>query len=180
MADYEKLFDFDDDFDVNLLESIAVAASSPKGQTHEMVRRTNTRDLPLPFLASSFDWPVSLTVFLLLPSLVQFTLANTILDRFRQDPRAWTRVPTILEHAQHPQTKRFALSVMECLVLYRWNSLPPDQQMNIREYMISYVMELSSTPDSLQESKLIRDKANGVVVSVRHQFLIIYSPFGSL
>ena len=38
MADHEKLFDFDSPFDVNLLESIVVAASSPKGQSVEMVR----------------------------------------------------------------------------------------------------------------------------------------------
>lgn len=101
------------------------------------------------------------------PSRLQFTLANTILERFQTDPRAWTRVPTILQHAQHPQTKRFALTVMENLVRFRWNSLPADQQINIREYMIGYVMELSANPELLAESRLILDKANGVVVSVR-------------
>ena len=134
MSDWEKLFDFEDDFDVNLLESIAVSASSPKGQTNE-----------------------------------QFQLANDILQRFREDPRAWTRVPTILDYAQHPQTKRFALTVMDGLVLQRWNSLPTDQQTNIREYMISYVMNLSSSADVLETSKLVLDKANGVVVSIARQ-----------
>lgn len=76
-------------------------------------------------------------------------------------------MPTILQHAQHPQTKRFALTVMENLVRFRWNSLPADQQINIREYMIGYVMELSASPELLADSKLILDKANGVVVSVR-------------
>lgn len=38
--------------------------------------------------------------------------------------------------------------------------------------MITYVMDLSSTPDVLQDSKLIRDKANGVVVSVRYHILL--------
>ena len=38
MADYEKLFDYDGPFDVNLLETVVVAASSPQGQTAEMVR----------------------------------------------------------------------------------------------------------------------------------------------
>lgn len=77
-------------------------------------------------------------------------------------------MPTILQHAQHPQTKRFALTVMENLVRFRWNSLPADQQINIREYMIGYVMELSANPELLAESRLILDKANGVVVSVRN------------
>jgi exportin-1 len=134
MADHEKLFDFDSPFDVNLLESIVVAASSPKGQSVEM-----------------------------------FNLANNILTRFREDPRSWVQVPTILENAQHHQTKRFALAVMESLVNYRWNSLPLEQQVNIREYIISYVTRLSETQDVLQESKLILDKADGVIVGIARQ-----------
>lgn len=134
MADYEKLFDYDGPFDVNLLETVVVAASSPQGQTQEM-----------------------------------FNLANNLLLRFREDTRSWVQVPTILENAQHPQTKRFALTVMEGLVQYRWNSLPHDQQVNIREYMISFVMKLTETESTLQDSKLVLDRANGVIVMIARQ-----------
>lgn len=42
MADYEKLFDFDDDLDVNLLEAVALAAVSPQGQMEQVRLATNT------------------------------------------------------------------------------------------------------------------------------------------
>lgn len=152
---------------MNLLESVAVAATSPQGQTLENVRGQTHFGCSSVTIVSD----IGLTPSCFVPAwILQFTLANTILERFQNDARAWTRVPTILQHAQHPQTKRFALTVMENLVRYRWNSLPADQQVNIREYMISYVMEFSASPELLADSRLILDKANGVVVSVRYLF----------
>lgn len=56
---------------------------------------------------------------------------------------------------------------MDELVRYRWNSLPPEQQRNVREYMIQYVMNFSGSLEVLDHSRLILDKANGVIVSVR-------------
>jgi hypothetical protein len=45
--------------------------------------------------------------------------------------------------------------------------------------MISYVMNLSSSADSLESSKLVLDKANGVVVSVRSAFYTNNQHFGA-
>lgn len=49
MADYEKLFDFEDDLDVNLLEAVTVAAASPQGQSQENVR-DDKHTLSIPIL----------------------------------------------------------------------------------------------------------------------------------
>ncbi|XP_049851621.1 exportin-1-like [Schistocerca gregaria] len=99
----------------------------------------------------------------------QFAQAAKVLVEFRENPQSWTRVPVILELAQHPHTKRFALTILESLVTHRWNLLPDEQRCGIREFMINYVLRLSSTRESLSSERLIIDAANAVLVSISCQ-----------
>ena len=40
----------------------------------------------------------------------------------------WTRADAILEQSSNPNTKFFALQVLEGVIKYRWNALPDDHQ----------------------------------------------------
>ena len=53
--------------------------------------------------------------------------AQSVLTTLKEHPDAWTRVDTILEYSQNPQTKYFALQILESVIKARWKALPRDQ-----------------------------------------------------
>lgn len=53
--------------------------------------------------------------------------AQTVLTTLKEHPDAWTRVDAILEYSQNPQTKYFALQILENVIKTRWKALPRDQ-----------------------------------------------------
>ena len=53
--------------------------------------------------------------------------AQKVLTDLKEHPEAWTRVDAILEYSQNPQTKYFALQILENLIKTRWKALPRAQ-----------------------------------------------------
>ena len=53
--------------------------------------------------------------------------AQTVLTTLKEHPDAWTRVDAILEYSQNPQTKYFALQILENVIKTRWKALPREQ-----------------------------------------------------
>lgn len=53
--------------------------------------------------------------------------AQTVLTTLKEHPEAWTRVDAILEFSQNPQTKYFALQILENVIKTRWKALPRAQ-----------------------------------------------------
>jgi len=100
-------------------------------------------------------------------------MANQLLGQFKEHPQSWTRVDTILEHSTHPNTKYFALSILDSLVLYRWNLLPQEQKVAIRNYLIDLIIKLSGTDESRTQNHVILAKMNAVLVQVRSPVLYI-------
>ena len=45
----------------------------------------------------------------------------------------WTRADAILERSANPNTKFFALQVLDGVIKYRWNALPDDQRTAVDE-----------------------------------------------
>ncbi len=58
----------------------------------------------------------------------QQTAAQTVLRELKEHPDSWTRVDAILEYSRNPQTKYYALQILETLVSRRWKALPPEQR----------------------------------------------------
>jgi len=95
------------------------------------------------------------------------TVANQILGQFKEHPQSWTRVDTILEHATHPNTKYFGLSILESLIRFRWNLLPKEQQTAIRNYLVDLIIKLASTDELRVANQVLLGKMNAVLVDVR-------------
>eukprot|EP00301_Raphidiophrys_heterophryoidea_P005279 c12235_g1_i1.p1 GENE.c12235_g1_i1~~c12235_g1_i1.p1 ORF type:complete len:135 (-),score=36.17 c12235_g1_i1:761-1165(-) len=69
--------------------------------------------------------------------------AQAILTQFQDHPDAWTTVDKILDNSLSPETKFFALQVLEKAIKYRWKILPENQREGIKGYLVNLVIRLS-------------------------------------
>jgi len=70
-------------------------------------------------------------------------VANDILNKFKSNPDSWLVVDRILQQASNPNTKFFALQILEEAVNTRWKIMPDDQKNGIRTFIINLVLKLS-------------------------------------
>lgn len=54
-------------------------------------------------------------------------MADHYLTEFKNHPQAWSRVVQIMEQSQTPNTKYFALGILEEVVKTQWRALPEVQ-----------------------------------------------------
>jgi hypothetical protein len=100
---------------------------------------------------------------------------NQVFQEFLNHPQSWTRVDTILTHAQTVAAKHVALRVLEDLISHRWNLLPKDQHKAIREFVVDNIIKLSSSEQvKMQQAPVLR-KMNTVLCSVRRRAVSLSS-----
>ncbi|GAV00127.1 hypothetical protein RvY_11018 [Ramazzottius varieornatus] len=92
--------------------------------------------------------------------------AQTVLTTLKEHPDAWTRVDAILEYSQNPQTKYFALQILENVIKTRWKALPRDQCEGIKTYIVGLIIRTSSLPEMHEKHKLFLTKLNFVLVQI--------------
>lgn len=97
------------------------------------------------------------------------TNAQQILNQFRENPDSWILVDKILETASYPQTKFLGLQVLDNLIQTRWKVLPKEQRQGIRNFVVGFIIQASSTPESLIQQRLLINKLNLVLVSILKQ-----------
>ncbi|CCX34946.1 CRM1 C terminal-domain-containing protein [Pyronema domesticum] len=95
--------------------------------------------------------------------------AQQILNQFRENPDSWILVDKILENANYPQTKFLGLQVLDNVIQTRWKVLPKDQRQGIRNFVVGFIIQASSTPESLTQQRLLINKLNLVLVSILKQ-----------
>ncbi|GAO52224.1 hypothetical protein G7K_6306-t1 [Saitoella complicata NRRL Y-17804] len=95
--------------------------------------------------------------------------AQQILTQFQEHPDAWTKVDQIIEHAQNPQTKYIALSVLDKLISTRWKILPPEQRQGIRNFIVGVIIKSSSDDSLLTRERTYLNKLNLTLVQVLKQ-----------
>ena len=78
----------------------------------------------------------------------------------------WTRADAILEQSQNPNTKFFALQVMDGVIKYRWNALPDDQREGIKNFISNLIIKLSTDEASFRRDRAFINKINNVLVQI--------------
>jgi exportin-1 len=68
--------------------------------------------------------------------------AERVLTKLKEHPDSWTRVDAILERAASPQTKFFALQILEDCCRFKWGALPQDQREGIRNYVSNMIIQV--------------------------------------
>ncbi|KAI7299959.1 hypothetical protein KC315_g17387, partial [Hortaea werneckii] len=76
--------------------------------------------------------------------------AQATLNQFKENPDSWLMVDKILQDAQYPQTKYLGLQVLDNVIMTRWKVLPRDQCQGIRNFVVNFIIQMSSTEESLR------------------------------
>ena len=78
----------------------------------------------------------------------------------------WTRADAILERSANPNTKFFALQVLDGVIKYRWNALPDDQREGIKNFISNLIIKLSTDEASFRRDRAFINKINNVLVQI--------------
>lgn len=81
----------------------------------------------------------------------------------------WFRVDLILEQPNNPNTKFFALQILDACIKYRWRTLPRQQCDGIKDFIVNLVIKLSSDEALLRGQRLFINKLNLILVQVIKQ-----------
>jgi len=112
--------------------------------------------------------------------------AQTTLNQFKENPDAWLMVDKILQDATYPQTKYLGLQILDNVIMTRWKVLPRDQcqgmfyfsnhfglltltYIGIRNFVVNFIIQCSSTEESLRNQRVLLNKLNLVLVSILKQ-----------
>lgn len=95
--------------------------------------------------------------------------AQASLNQFKENPDAWLMVDKILQDAQYPQTKYLGLQVLDNVIMTRWKVLPRDQCHGIRNFVVNFIIQQSSTEELLRKERALLNKLNLVLVSILKQ-----------
>lgn len=95
--------------------------------------------------------------------------AEATLNQFKENPDAWLMVDKILQDATFPQTKYLGLQVLDSVIMTRWKVLPREQCQGIRNFVVNYIIEISTSEESLKTNRTLLNKLNLVLVSILKQ-----------
>ncbi|KAL2170884.1 hypothetical protein VTG60DRAFT_4288 [Thermothelomyces hinnuleus] len=95
--------------------------------------------------------------------------AQAALNQFKEDPDAWLMVDEILSRATYEQTKFLGLQVLDNVIMTRWKVLPREQCQGIRNFVVQYILQCSSSEEALKTHRTLLNKLNLVLVSVLKQ-----------
>ncbi|KAH6919010.1 Crm1-F1 [Coprinopsis sp. MPI-PUGE-AT-0042] len=97
------------------------------------------------------------------------TMAQQVLTQFQEHPDSWTRVPDVLERSSFPQTKYIGLQILEKLIMSRWKTLPDEQRLGIRNFIVGMTVKVASEEGSLRKEKTFINKLNLALVQILKQ-----------
>ncbi|CCF40294.1 exportin KapK [Colletotrichum higginsianum] len=95
--------------------------------------------------------------------------AQATLNQFKEDQDSWLLVDKILAEATYPQTKFLGLQVLDNVIMTRWKVLPRDQCQGIRNFVVQFIIQCSSSEETMKEQKTLLNKLNLVLISILKQ-----------
>eukprot|EP00931_Biecheleriopsis_adriatica_P036987 TRINITY_DN21233_c2_g1_i1.p1 TRINITY_DN21233_c2_g1~~TRINITY_DN21233_c2_g1_i1.p1 ORF type:complete len:1101 (-),score=267.98 TRINITY_DN21233_c2_g1_i1:68-3370(-) len=99
----------------------------------------------------------------------QRKLAHEVLTQVKTHPDSWSAVDTILATSQSPDTKFFALNVLENVISTRWLVLPDTQKSGIKNYVVQLVIKISADEHFATTQKHFLTKLNETLVHIVKQ-----------
>ena len=88
--------------------------------------------------------------------------AVQVLKEIKETHNLWIHVDIIIENAKNPDTKFFALSILDHVITTAWNAVPLDQKTGIKNYIVKLVIDNTSS----QASTHFLNKLNLVLVQI--------------
>lgn len=95
--------------------------------------------------------------------------ANEFLVRMKEHPDMWRRADAILETSQQEATRFFGLQVLAEAITTHWKVIPVEQREGIRNYIVTKIITLSSTDESMRAHNSFLSRLNLVLVQILKQ-----------
>lgn len=97
------------------------------------------------------------------------TAAHEVLTRVREHQDSWRAADTILATSQSPDTKFFALNLLEGVISTRWLVLPEEQRSGIKTYVVQLVIKISADEVFAVQQKHFLTKLNETLICIVKQ-----------
>ncbi|SAM07888.1 hypothetical protein [Absidia glauca] len=93
--------------------------------------------------------------------------AERVLTALQNHPGAWQQVASILETSKSLHTKFLALRILNDFITVRWNTVPLETRLEIRNYIVQLVIQLTSSnsPLDVMERTMVT-KLNMVLIQI--------------
>lgn len=99
----------------------------------------------------------------------QRKIAHEVLNQVRGHPDSWQVVDTVLATSQSPDTKFFALNLLQNVISTRWMVLPEQQRSGVKNYVVQLVIRISSDEHFASTQKHFLTKLNETLVHIVKQ-----------
>eukprot|EP01039_Chlorochromonas_danica_P005713 gene5713-6297_t len=99
----------------------------------------------------------------------QRSAANEFLVRMKDHPDMWRRADAILEVSKQPATRFFGLQVLTEAINTHWKVIPQDQREGIRSYVVSKIIALAGSEESMRSNRDFLSRLNLVLVQILKQ-----------
>lgn len=95
--------------------------------------------------------------------------AQVVLNNFQDHPDAWKRSDQILSSSKNPQSKYIALSSLNKLIQYRWKTIPEDERVGIRNFIVNMIIALCDNEDVFETQRALINKTDLTLVQILKQ-----------
>lgn len=98
-------------------------------------------------------------------------MANKILNEFKLLPDSWLYCDFILNNSQSMYTKIIALGILEDVIKTKWELLPQDQKLGIRNFLVDMLIKNVTNDQTFNSNSHFINKLNYIVVIVSLPFM---------
>ncbi|XP_053991470.1 exportin-1-like isoform X2 [Hylaeus volcanicus] len=96
------------------------------------------------------------------------TIAHDVLSQLKSSNEAWRVVGSILQLSKDSNTRFFALTILENCISTRWNVLPDDQKLGVKQYVTDMTLTACTDP-TLVDAKYFITKVNQTLIQIVKQ-----------
>lgn len=130
----------------------------------------NIGDNPSLIVEALLDFNAPLDIDLLDRVITSFYSGNyemqKIIAPFTEHELAWTRVDAILERSQSPHTRMVALRILDDCVEKRWSSLPRDQTIGIKNFIVNIILKISGDEKQVKLQSVFLSRLNVILINI--------------
>lgn len=95
--------------------------------------------------------------------------ALQLLSQFQEHPDSWKRADAILSLSTNSQSKYIALSCLNSLIKYRWRTIPENERIGIRNFIVNMIIALCDDEAVFEKDRALINKIDLTLVSVLKQ-----------
>ncbi|CCD23976.1 uncharacterized protein NDAI_0C03160 [Naumovozyma dairenensis CBS 421] len=97
--------------------------------------------------------------------------AQIILDTFQKEPYSWSFIDKIIQDSKNDQTKFISLSILDNTIQKQWNTLPIEQKLGIRNFLVGMIRSLCQDKNRFRATKGLLQKADLTLIDIlKHEW----------